>query len=77
MLLMIELLNGFRAMKTLLELQRIATHSGKRTPMTPIEPRKERRRREREQRRFMKRTADGSNIQSSKRGKVLMGFLGN
>ena len=64
-------------MKTLLELQRLATTNGKQTPITPIEPRRERRRREREQRRLMKRTADGSsNIQSSTRRKDFDSFGG-
>lgn len=66
-------------MKTLFELQRIATHSGKRTPITSLETRKERRRlREREQRRLMKRTAHGSsNIQFTKEEKILVSQVSN
>ena len=58
-------------MKLLLELERIATTNGNRTPPRRPEPRKVRRlRREREQLRQMKRTADGSNIQINQRGKI-------
>ena len=57
-------------MKTLLELERIATIQGSRTPPPRAAPRRERRRREREQRRLAVRTSDGSDIQASKRGKV-------
>ena len=56
-------------MKTLLELERIATTQGNRIPPPRKTPRRERRAREREQLRQMKRTADGSNIQSNKRRK--------
>lgn len=62
-------------MKALLELERIVTTQGYRTPPPRAAPRRERRRLEREQLRQMKRkdlsasTADGSDIQSSKRRK--------
>ena len=56
-------------MKTLLELERIATTVQHRIPPPRAAPRRERRRLEREQLRQMKRTAVGSDIQSNKRRK--------
>ncbi len=56
-------------MKTLLELERIVTSQGNRIPPPRSEPRRERRSHLREQLRQMKRTADGSDIQSNKRRK--------
>ena len=52
-------------MKTILELQRIATESVNRMPMSQLEPRRARRRRQWQQPRLMKRTAAGSNIDSN------------
>ncbi|MDJ0593073.1 MAG: hypothetical protein QNJ72_24325 [Pleurocapsa sp. MO_226.B13] len=56
-------------MKTLLELERIATTVRHSLPPPRKTPRRERRAREREQLRQMKRTAVGSDIQSNKRRK--------
>ena len=61
-------------MKTLLELERIATTVSNSLPPPKREPRRERRRRDRDRQRQMKRTAVGSDIQVSKRGKILMGL---
>jgi hypothetical protein len=59
-----------QTMEALSELKRIATTNGNQTPPPRAAPRRERRRREREQLRQMKRAADGSNINVSKRGKI-------
>lgn len=65
-------------MKTLLELERIASTQGNRTPPPRKTPRRERRKREREQIRQMKRkdlsasTADGLDIQIIKEEKTLV-----
>ena len=56
-------------MKTLLEIERIATTFRHSLPLPKREPRRERRRREREQIRQIKQTAVGSDIQNNKRRK--------
>lgn len=62
-------------MKTLLELERIVTTDGRRSPPLnrPL-PRRERRKRKRERTRQTKRATDSSHIQTRQRGKILMGF---
>lgn len=56
-------------MKTLVELERIANTVRQSLPPPKKEFRRERRRREREQLRQLKRTANGSDIQSNQRRK--------
>ena len=56
-------------MKPLLEIERIATTVRHSLPPPEREPRRERRRREREQLRQLKRTANGSDIQTLQRRK--------
>lgn len=61
-------------MKTLLELERIATTNGNRTPPASPEPRRKRRRREREQLRNLKRAAVGADIDVNQKRKDFNGF---